>query len=99
MLLVAIQGCIHLLNTRKYCDNARKYCGNAHEYWPNTWKMCSPSSAIFVSIVTILISFEAILMLSARAFSEERLLICVLLFVCLFVCCIQPFCKVGLLAV
>ena len=21
-------GCIHLLNTRKYCDNARKYCGN-----------------------------------------------------------------------
>ena len=25
-------GCIHLLNTRKYCDNTRKYCGNTHEY-------------------------------------------------------------------
>jgi len=21
-------GCIHLLNTHKYCDNTRKYCGN-----------------------------------------------------------------------
>ena len=56
------RGCIHLLNTRKYCDNTCKYCGNTHEYWPNTWKMCSPASAIFTSIVTILVSFEAILM-------------------------------------
>ena len=32
-------GCIHLLNTRKYCDNIRKYCGNTHKYWPNTWKI------------------------------------------------------------
>ena len=30
------QGCIHLLNTRKYCDNTRKYCGSTHEYWVNT---------------------------------------------------------------
>ena len=30
--------------------------------WPNTWKMCSPASAIFASIVTIRVSFEAILM-------------------------------------
>ena len=27
-----VLGCIHLLNTRKYCDNTRKYCGNTHEY-------------------------------------------------------------------
>ena len=27
-----ILGCIHLLNTCKYCDNTRKYCGNTHEY-------------------------------------------------------------------
>ena len=57
-----VYGCIHLLNTRKYWDNTRKYCGNAHQYWPNIWKMCSPASAIFASIVTILVSFEAILM-------------------------------------
>ena len=25
-------GCIHLLNTRNYCDNTLKYCGNTHEY-------------------------------------------------------------------
>ena len=25
-------GCIHLLNTRKYCENTRKYCGNTYEY-------------------------------------------------------------------
>ena len=25
-------GCIHLLNTRKYCDDTRKYCGNTYEY-------------------------------------------------------------------
>ena len=47
-------GCIHLLNTRKYC-------GNSDEDWANTWKMWSPASAIFASIVTILVSFEAIL--------------------------------------
>ena len=56
-------GCIHLLNTRKYCDNTCKYCGNTHEYWANTWKMWSPAIAILASIVTILVSFEAILML------------------------------------
>ena len=56
------QGCIHLLNTCKYCDNTRKNCGNTHEYWANTWKMWSPASAIFTSIVTILVSFEAYLM-------------------------------------
>ena len=33
-----------------------------HEYWANTWKMCSPASAIFASFVTILVRFEAILM-------------------------------------
>ena len=54
-------GCIHLLNTRKYCDNTCKYCGNTHKYWANTWKMWSPTSPIFKSIVTILVSFEAIL--------------------------------------
>ena len=60
-------GCIHLLNTRKYCDNTCKYCSNTHEYWANTheywantWKMWSPASTIFTSIVTILVSFEAI---------------------------------------
>ena len=37
-------GCIHLLNTHKYCGN--------------TWKMCSPASVILASIVPILISFE-----------------------------------------
>ena len=55
------EGCIHLLNTRKYCDNTRKYWDNTHEYWPNTWKMWSPTSTIFTGIVTILVSFEAIL--------------------------------------
>ena len=25
-------GCIHLLNTRRYCDNTREYCGNTYEY-------------------------------------------------------------------
>ena len=25
-------GCIHLLNTRKYCDNTHKYYGNTHQY-------------------------------------------------------------------
>ena len=34
---------------------------NTHEYWDNTWKMCSPACAILGSIVTILVSFEAIL--------------------------------------
>ena len=29
-------GCIHLLNTRKYCENTCKYCGNTHEYSANT---------------------------------------------------------------
>ena len=58
----SILGCIHLLNIHKYCDNTCKYCGNTQEYWPNTWKMCSPASAIFASIVTILLNFEAILM-------------------------------------
>ena len=28
--------CIHLLNTRNYCDNTCKYCGNTHKYGPNT---------------------------------------------------------------
>ena len=56
-----LRGCIHLLNTCKYCDKTRKYCGNTHGYWANTWKMWSPASAIFASIVTILVSFEAIL--------------------------------------
>ena len=37
------------------------YCDNISEYWANTWKMCSPASAIFASIVTILVSFEVIL--------------------------------------
>ena len=27
-----VLGCIHLLNTRKYCDNTHKYCGSTHEY-------------------------------------------------------------------
>ena len=31
---------------------------NTYEYWANTWKMCSPTSVILVSIVT---SFEAFL--------------------------------------
>ena len=68
-------GCIHLLNTRKNFDNICRYCCNTWEYWPNTWKMCSPASAIFemivmglltcsilASIVTILVSLKAILM-------------------------------------
>ena len=38
-----------------------KYCGNTYEYWVNTWKMCSLASVILTSIVTILLSFEAIL--------------------------------------
>ena len=59
-------GCIHLLNTHKYFDNTCKCCGNTHEYWPNSWKMCSPASAIFMSIVTILVSFEAILSIFVR---------------------------------
>ena len=33
-----------------------KYCDNTYEYWANTWKMCSPASVIFASIVTILLS-------------------------------------------
>ena len=60
--ILHVFGCIHLLNTRKYCDNTWKYCGNTHEYWPNTWKKCSPANEIFTSIVTILVRFEAILM-------------------------------------
>ena len=48
------QGCIHLLNACKYCDNTYKYCGNTRKVW-------SPASAIFTSIVTIPVSFEAIL--------------------------------------
>ena len=33
-LMVNSYGCIHLLNTGKYCDNTRKYCGNTHEqFW------------------------------------------------------------------
>ena len=66
-------GCIHLLNTGKYCDNTRKYCGNTHKYWPNTWKMCSPTSTIFTSIVTIIVSFEAILMYYIKACSRSLL--------------------------
>ena len=54
-------GPIHLLNIGKYCDNTYKYCGNTYKYWANTWKMCSPASAILTSIVTILVSFEALL--------------------------------------
>ena len=55
-------GCIHLLNTHKYSNNTCKYWDNTYKYcWVNTWKMCSPASVILVSIVTILVSFEAIL--------------------------------------
>ena len=54
-------GPIHLLNTRKYGDNTCKYWDNTYKYWANTWKMCSPASVILASIVTILVSFEAIL--------------------------------------
>ena len=50
----AFLGCIHLLNT---C----KYCGNTHEYWANTWIMCLHASVLLVSVVTILPSFQAIL--------------------------------------
>ena len=32
------KGCIHLLNTCKYCDNTCKYCGNTNEYWPKYLK-------------------------------------------------------------
>ena len=36
VIIIALQrrllGCIHLLNTCKYCDNTGKYCGNTHEY-------------------------------------------------------------------
>ena len=54
-------GCIHLLNTCKYCDNTRKYCGNTYKYVLCQYlKMCSPASVILVSIVIILVSFEAI---------------------------------------
>ena len=60
-LSIQYLGCIHLLNTRKYCDNTCKYCGNTQEYWANPWKMWSPAIAILASIVTILVAFEAIL--------------------------------------
>ena len=65
-------GCIHLLNTCKYCDKTCKYCGNTHEYWANTWKIWSPASAIFASSVTILVSFEAILKrFSVKSISKQ----------------------------
>ena len=60
-LMVNSYWCIHLLNTRKYCDNTRQYCGNTYEYWANTWKMCSSIMLVSVSITTILVSFRAIL--------------------------------------
>ena len=53
-------GPIHLLNTRKYCGNTCKYWDNTYKYWANTWKMCSPASVILTSIVTLLVSFEAV---------------------------------------
>ena len=40
-------GCIHLLNTRKYCDNTRKYYGNTHEYCHNTCKFWSNFEEFF----------------------------------------------------
>ena len=41
----------------KYFNNTCKYCGNTHEYWASTWKLCSTTaSAIFASIITILVS-------------------------------------------
>ena len=52
-------GCIHMLNTRKYCDNTRKYCVNTQEYWANTWKMCLPASAILESFEAMLMYFKA----------------------------------------
>ena len=30
-ILNIVLGCIHLLKTRKYCDNTRKYCSNTQE--------------------------------------------------------------------
>ena len=60
--IITLIGHIHQLNTCMYCNNTCKYCGNTHENWPNTWKMCLPASAIFASVVAILVSFEAILM-------------------------------------
>ena len=45
---VANLGCIHLLNTHKYCDNTRQYYGNTHKYWVNTWKMWSLAIAIHI---------------------------------------------------
>ena len=44
--LLKLLGCIHLLNTCKYCNNTHKYCGHTHEYWANTWKMCSPAKLL-----------------------------------------------------
>ena len=38
-----------------------KHCGNTQEYYAKAGKMCSPANAILASIVTILVSFEAIL--------------------------------------
>ena len=38
-----------------------KCCDNTYKYWVNTWKMCSPTSPLLASIVTILISVEGIL--------------------------------------
>ena len=55
-------GCIHLLNIGKYCDNTHEYVVILLSIDPIcTWKMWSRASAIFANIVTILVSFEAIL--------------------------------------
>ena len=63
-----------MLITLKCYDNTCEYCGNTHdhEYCANTWKMCSPASAIFASIVTILVCFKAILM-DFKAFGRHLL--------------------------
>ena len=57
----SISGCIHLLNTCKYCDNTRRAFWWYLQVLCQYLKMWSPASIIFASIVTILVSFEAFL--------------------------------------
>ena len=37
-----------------------KYCDKTYNHWANTLKMCSPASVILTSIVTMIVSFDAI---------------------------------------
>ena len=64
-------GCIHQLNTRKYCDNTRKYCGNMYswilsQYLKNLFNIASKLTCIVTILASITLAGEHIFQVLAQ---------------------------------